>query len=185
MIVAGDADRVLLDTGVIVNFLEAGMLIPLAGYLPNAAVTLDVDIELRRLAGTRFADLATLDRLRWPPGEPLALPPDLLADAEALRKLNSSPGAHEAANRGEIATALLAGRLQVAAIIDDDLGKRLCKTRKVARLSTAQLVAEMVAAGAIDADSGFLVFNVATPEGVGRAEYEKALDRARSALSGD
>ena len=48
MIVAGDADRVLLDTGVIVNFLEAGMLIPLAGYLPNAAVTLDVDIELRR-----------------------------------------------------------------------------------------------------------------------------------------
>jgi hypothetical protein len=184
VIVARDADCILLDTSVIVNFVEAGMLIPLAGYLPNAAVTLDVDIELRRLAGTRFAELATLDRLHWPSGEPLALPPDLLDDAEALRKLNASPGAHEAANRGEIATALLAARLRVAAIIDDALGKGLCKMRGVPRLSTAQLVAEMVVVGAVDTDSGFLVFDTSTPDGIGRAEFEEALDRARSTLSG-
>jgi hypothetical protein len=65
----------------------------------------------------------------------------LLADAADLRRLHSAPGAHEAANRGEIATALLAGRLgDTVAITDDDLGKRLCRTRGVPRLSTAQLV---------------------------------------------
>jgi hypothetical protein len=180
-----DAQRVLLDASVIVNFSDAGMLIPLAGYLGSRAViTLDVDREVRRLAGSSRPALATLDRMRWPAGDPVPLPPDLLADAEALRKLHSPAGAHEAANRGEIATALLAARLANSVVVmDDTLGKRLCQHRGVSRLSSAQLAAEMVAAGALDEDSGYAVFDTATPAGVGRREYHQAVERARAALA--
>src|SRR5262249_7996378 len=160
-----DAERVLLDSSVIVNFADAGMLIPLAAYLgQRCAITLDVDREIRRLTATSRPELATLDRLRWPPGQPLALPPDLLADAQGLRTLCTPSGAHVAANRGEVATALLAARLSnTVVIMDDALGKRLCQHRGVPRLSSAQLAAEMVAAGALDAEAGYTVFDLATP----------------------
>lgn len=184
-VVTRDAPRVLLDASVIVNFADTGMIIPLARYLGSrAAITLDVDRELRRLAGSSRPALATLDRMRWPPGDPLALPPDLLADAEALRKLNTPPGAHEAANRGEIATALLAARLADATVVmDDALGKRLCKQRGVPRLSSAQLAAEMVAAEAFDEEAGYTVFDEATPAGIGQSEFKSTLEQARAALS--
>jgi hypothetical protein len=65
--------------------------------------------------------------LRWPPGEPLALPPDLLADPTDLAPPPFCAGVHEAANRGETANALVAGRLGDAVVItNDDVGKRLC-----------------------------------------------------------
>jgi hypothetical protein len=184
-VVSRGAERVLLDASVIINFAEAGMLIVLARYLGSrAAITLDVDRELRRLAGGSRPELATLDRLKWPPGEPLALPPDLLSDAEALRKLHSPAGAHEAANRGEIATALLGARLPgTVVVMDDALGKRLCQHRGVRRLSSAQLAAEMVVVGELDEDAGYAVFDVATPEGVGREEFCRAVERARTALT--
>jgi hypothetical protein len=184
-VVTRDAQRVLLDASVIVNFADTGMLIVLAQYLGSrAAITLDVDRELRRLAGSSRPALATLDRMRWPAGDPLALPPDLLAEAETLRKLNALAGTHVAANRGEIATALLATRLAGAIVVmDDALGKRLCQRRGVPRVSSAQLAAEMVAAGAFDTEAGYTVFDEATPAGVGRSEFKDALERARAALS--
>ena len=50
--VAGRAERVLLDTSAFINFAEGGALFQLAGYLgERAAITLDVDLELRRNAG--------------------------------------------------------------------------------------------------------------------------------------
>ncbi len=183
-VVARGATRVLLDTSPFISFAEAGALIPLAQYLGDrAAVALDVDNELRRNAAVRFPQLKTLDMLRWPPGEPLSLPPDLLADAESLRRLHSPIGAHEAANRGEIATALIAARLQdVVVVMDDELGKTLCRMRGVARLSTAQLAAEMVVAGGFDEDSGFGVFDAATPASAGRPAFDEAVARAKAAL---
>ncbi len=183
--VAGKAEQVLLDTSAFINFADGGSLIQLSGYLgTRAAVTLDVDIELKRNAGARFPALKTLGMLRWPHGEPLPLPPELLADAEALRRLHSVAGAHEDANRGEIATAMLAGRLGGAAVImDDELGKQLCRLRDVPRLSSAQLAAEMVAAGALEDEVGLRVFEVATPEGVGRQEFDVAVERARRAIA--
>lgn len=183
--VAGRAERVLLDTSAFINFADGGALFQLSAYLGRrAAVTLDVDVELRRNAAGRFPALKTLGMLKWPTGEPLALPPELLADADALRTLHSAPGAHEDANRGEIATALLAGRLGDAIVImDDELGKRLCRTRGVPRLSSAQLVAEMVAGGALDDETGARVFDASTPHGVGRREFENAVERARDALA--
>lgn len=181
---AGSADAVLLDTSVIVNFADAGMLIPLARYLEERAViTLDVRRELTRLAGSTRPELATLDRLKWPTGEAIALPPDLLADADALRKVHAEPGEHESAHLGEISTALIAPRLPNAIVVmEDGFGKRLCRNRGTPRLSSAQLAAEMVAAGALDRDSGFAVFDVATPAGIGHTEFEEAVSRAREAL---
>jgi hypothetical protein len=182
---AGSADTVLLDTSVIVNFADAGMLIQLAEYLgPKAAITLDVHRELTRLAGSSHPELATLERLKWPRGEALALPPDLLADADALRKLHSRPGEHESAHLGEISTALIAPRLPNAIVVmEDGFGKRLCRNRGTPRLSSAQLAAEMVAVAELDEESGYAVFGVATPIGIGRAEFVEALGKARAALS--
>jgi hypothetical protein len=183
--IAGRAERVLLDTSAFINFADGGALFQLSAYLGDrAGVALDVDVELKRNAAGRFPALKTLGMLKWPPDEPLALPPDLLADAEALRGLHSAPGAHENANRGEIATALLAGRIADAVVVmDDALGKQLCRTRSIPRLSSAQLAAEMVVAGALDEDTGLRVFEVATPPGVGKAEFEQALVRAREAVA--
>jgi hypothetical protein len=181
---AGPAENILLDTSVIVNFADAGMLIPLAQYLgPKAAITLDVDRELRRLAGTSRPTLATLDRMSWPAREPLALPPPLLADADALRKLHRAARAHEAENAGEISTTLMATTIpSVVVIMDDELGVNLCRFRGLSRLSSAQLAAEMVAAGALDEESGLKVFDTATPAHVGRPGFEEAVARAREAL---
>ena len=182
-VVARTAERVLLDTSVIINFAQAGALLELARYLgERGAIVLDVAEELRRNTD-RFPQLANLAEIGWPHGEPLALPPDLLADAEALQRLHSREGAHEAENRGEIATALLAARLRAIAVIDDALGKRLCRMRGVARLSTAQLAAEMVAAGALEDERGFRVFDLATPSPAGRDEYREAVEKAKHALS--
>jgi predicted nucleic acid-binding protein len=182
-VVARRATTVLLDTSPFISFAEAGALIPLAQYLADrAAILLDVANELRRNAAGRFPQLKTLDMLRWPPGEPLSLPPELLADAEALRRLHSPAGAHEAANRGEIATVLLAARVQDALVVmDDELGTKLCRMRGVDRLSTAQLAAEMVVAGGFDEDTGFGVFDAATPARVGRPEFSEAVARAKAA----
>lgn len=182
--VAGNAKRVLLDTSVFINFAEGGALIPLSAYLGDrAAVALDVHVEIHRNAVGRFPALKTLAMLKWPHGEPLPLPPDLLTDATDLRRLHTSSGAHTEANRGEIATALLAGRIDdVVVVMDDNLGKKLCRLRSLARISSAQLAVEMVAVGVLDEQTGWLVFDVSTPSGVGRPDFAKARELARQAL---
>jgi hypothetical protein len=182
---ARDARRVLFDASPLVHLGQAGLLIPVAGYLgARAAVVRDVHNELVRNRD-RFPDLRALSMLRWPPGEPLDLPPDLVADVEGIRRLHTEPGAHPDKNRGEVATALLAGRLGDAlAVMDDYLGKRLCQMRAVPRLSTALLVAEIVAAGAVGEPEGAKAFEQCTPSGVGREEFDRAVERATAALGG-
>ena len=118
--------------------------------------------------------------LRWPPGEPLDLPVHLLADAEGIRRVNAEPGDHEDRNRGEIATALIAhDRGDTLVVMEDRLGKRLCQLRRLPRLSTAQLIAEMVAFEAVGEEEGFRAFDHATPAGVGRPEFVRAVQRCR------
>ena len=65
--------------------------------------------------------------------------------------------------------------------MDDMLGKLLCQRRGVPRLSSAQLAAEMVVAGALEHDAGYAVFDGATPDGVAAAEFAGAIERARNA----
>jgi hypothetical protein len=184
-VVTQGADIALLDTSVIVNFADGAALYQLSTYLgPKAAITLDVERELTRLAGTSRSELVALERLGWPPGDALALPPDLLADAEDLRRLNAKPGDHAQANLGEISVALLAPRLNNAVVVmDDNFGKKLCRMRGVPRMSSAQLSAEMVATGDLDTDTGFAVFDVSTPDRAGRPEFDEAVSAATAALA--
>jgi len=48
-------------------------------------------------------------------------------------------------------------------------------------MSTARLVLEMVVAEALGRDDGFLVFDAATPDGVGQDRFEVGLSQLRSA----
>jgi hypothetical protein len=41
----------------------------------------------------------------------------------------------------------------------------------------------MVAAAALDDETGLKVFEVSTPPGVGRSDFDKAVERARGALA--
>jgi len=179
--IASGADRVLLDTSVFINFAEAGALFQLAKYLGDrASIVVDVDSEIRRNATGRFPALKTLPLLGWPEGEPLALPPRLLEDAKGLRRLHRQPGQHADSNSGEIATVLMATQLEgVVALVDDRLGKQLCRMRGIPRLSSAQLVIEMMVAEALDEETALRAFDIATPPDVGEPEFQDAVTRSR------
>ena len=171
--------RVLLDTSPFISFAQGGALFQLAGYLGNrAAITLDVAEELRRNSTGRFPELKTPGFLAGRPASRSRCRPICWPTPPICAASTRPPAPTIAANRGD-ATALLAGRLADAVVImDDDLGKRLCLTRGIPRLSTAQLAAEMVVAEALDDATGFAVFDAATPAGVGRKEFDEAVRRA-------
>jgi hypothetical protein len=178
-------ERVLFDSSAIITFVEAGEIVRLSTYIgTKGAITLDVEHELLRLSQTRFPGLIALQRLDWPPGEALTLPPRLLQEAEDMRKVELSPGAPTDKDRGEVTTALMTQHLgNAVAVMEDDFGKRICARRNIPRMSTAQLAAELVETGALDNESGFAVFDRATPSHVGRSEFEQTLATVRLELS--
>lgn len=182
-LLARDARRVLFDASPLISLGQGGVLFQLAFYVGDrGAVTRDVHNELVRLLD-KFPDLRTLARLKWPPGEPLDLPPALLREAEDLRRAHAEPGMHANANRGEIATALMAQHLgDTLTVMEDHLGKALCSRRSIPRISAATLVAEMVAAGSLGDQEGFHAYDCATPDGVGRSDFDAAVARAAAAL---
>lgn len=181
---AAHADRVLLDTSALVSFAQAGQLIYLVRYLgERGTVALDVQVEIQRHQLSRFPELRVLGNLGWPPGGPVALPVELLADARDLRRLHRKPGEHQDANRGEIATVLIAAKVGALAVLDDGLGKKLARFRSLPFLTTPQLAAEMAAAGEIDADLALQVFSAAvTSRAVAPSDVERAIAAAREAL---
>ena len=185
MIVTRAFERVLFDSSAIITFVEAGEIVRLGGYVgAKGAITLDVEQELLRLSQTRFPGLIALERLRWPPGDALTLPPHLLQEAEDIRRVERAPGAHEDKDRGEVSTALMTQHLgNAVAVMEDAFGKKICARRKVPRMSTAQLAAEMVAGDVFDLESGFVVYDRATPDHIGRSEFESAVAEARRELS--
>jgi len=179
------AAKVLLDSSAFFYFCEGGQVISLAGYLGKRAyITLEVDEELRRNS-TRYRDLKTLERMRWPPEDnklelPAPLKRELLDILRGLRK----PGEHPMKNAGEVATVLMAQHIGGALVVLEDAeGKALALRRNVPRLSTAMLAAEMVAAGYIGEPKGFAVYDAATPRHVGQPEWQPALARARTAAA--
>ncbi len=65
-------------------------------------------------------------------------------------------------------------------LMDDDWCSDLAaKSHGLAVMSTARLALKMVAGGALDEDEGFLAFESATPDGVGRDRFEDGLRRLR------
>lgn len=179
---ARGAALVLLDASPFYRFCEAQLLPDLAAYLrDNAVVTPEVAVELRRGARAKaHLGLRYLELTGWP-AETAALPPHLQREfldySRAARQNDDPPSKHA----GEISTVLMAAHLGAGvAVIDDLFGKRLARDRGVARLSTAQLVAEMVAERALADDDGFRVFDLSTPASAGREAYERACTRALS-----
>lgn len=176
---------VLLDASPFYRFCEAQLLPSLAAYLQeNARVTPEVTSELERGArSTVYAGLRYLQLAGWP-HETEALPPHLqqafLDYSRAARQKGDPPSKHA----GEISTVLMATHLSADVVVIDDLfGKRLAHDRGIPRLSTAQLVAEMVVEDAFTAEEGFRAFDLSTPVSAGHEDFERACRKARS--SGD
>jgi predicted nucleic acid-binding protein len=177
------ADRVLLDSSPFFAFAQAGQLIYLAQYLAKRAfITLEVYAELERNAAT-YADLQTLGRMRWPREENrLALSPAQLEELFDILRGIQDPGDHPLTHAGEISTVLMAEHLGGELIVLEDAdGKQLARRRNVPRMSTAVLAAEMAAMDHLTDDLGFAVYDIATPDGVGRNEWQRAVTEAKAA----
>lgn len=178
------AKLVLLDSSPFFRFCDGGQVINLAGYLGKRAhITLEVAGELKRNS-TTYIDLKTLERMRWPPEDnhlelPSALKQELL---DILRGLHR-PGDHPRRHEGEISTVLMGQHLGGELIVlEDHDGKALARRRRVPRMSTAMLAAEMVAVGFITEPEGYGVYDAATPDHVGKPEWHDALRRARAVV---
>lgn len=182
---------VLLDASALCRFAEQGLLHELRSYLGDRArITPEVTRELLRLAERpefrQLHDYLATDgvvarsRGKWPKrtGQ---LPDALKPEFARVLELKRAVGEHERAHAGEIATVLMAAHRQAGlVVIDDDWGADFAaKVHGLAVMSTARLTLEMVACGALDEDAGFLVFDSATPPGVGRERYRERLRQLR------
>lgn len=183
------AQHVLLDASPLCRFAECSLLDELRAYLgPRARITREVRRELLRLAEQAdFSSLAA--HLRPQSGEVRGawpkttkpIPDALKPDFANLLALKHAMGEHDWAHTGEIATVLIAEHRRVdLVLIDDGWGKSLAKGRGLRVMSTARLCQEMVVASALSEDEGFLVFDAATPDGVGRDRFEEGLSNLRS-----
>ena len=183
------ASDVLLDASVLCHFARHGLLHELRAYLGDRArITPEVTRELLRLSDRpEFRQLhdylatggvVARSQGKWPKrtGQlPDALKPEYIRVLELKRAI----GEHERAHAGEIATVLMAThRHSDLVVMDDDWGADFAaNVHKLAVMSTARLTLEMVASGALGEDEGFLVYDGATPQGVGRPRYEEGLRR--------
>jgi hypothetical protein len=185
------AQHVLLDASPLCRFAECSLLGALREYLDSRArITREVERELLRIAERdAFASLA--EHLRPQAGETgqgawpkttKPLPDGLKADFANLLALKHAIREHDWAHSGEIATVLMAEHRRADLVmIDDGWGASLARGRGLRVMSTARLVLEMVVAEALNGDDGFLVFDAATPDGVGRDRFKSGLSQLRSA----
>jgi hypothetical protein len=180
-----DWSRVAPDAGPFFRFGSAGYLLDLVAYVgAKAVISREVETELIRNAGKD--DYAFLRALQYvqPPVDVADLSPknaeELLDRVRAARK----PGDHPDAHKGEISIVLLAVELgDTLVVCDDPKGKRLAKKKEIARLSTPQLAAEMVAVGKLSHKAGVAIF-VASAGGTDPKHFDNAVKQALKALNG-
>ncbi len=183
------AQLVLLDASPLCRFAECSLLGALREYLGSRArITREVERELLRLAEQdAFSSLAAHLRTQtgeaggaWPKTTK-PIPDALKTDFANLLALKHAIGEHAWAHTGEIATVLIAEhRGADLVLMDDSWGAGLAKGRGLRVMSTARLILEMVAADALSREDGFLVFDAATPDGVGRDRFEAGLSNIRA-----
>lgn len=184
---AHKARKVLLDTSAFRRFLDVDLFLELHGYLGKKAfVVEEVMAELCDVAGYRRHAALKMTLGATPPWPQVTPPPPLDVEEEILRIQREVRSAErsgdEKANLGEIATVVIGAHLNFPLIVaDDELAKLLAKPRRLPRISTAMLAVEMTLHGALDEAQGFAAYDCATPAGVGRAEFETAVHRARDA----
>jgi hypothetical protein len=189
-----EADLVLADSSTFLHFCRERKLRELTAYLAsNGRWTLDVQEEVRRLSllvdrrtrRPKYPGLQDLSRLGWPPAPALELSAHQLLEASRIRKEWESDTRHPKADRGEIATVLIAESLgQKLVIIDDGRGCALAETRAkpVPHRQTSHMAAEMVAAGALDEKAGKRIF-VAVYKGLTERHFTNALTRYKEEFS--
>lgn len=186
MNLAGSAKRVILDASVFRRFSEANQLHVLMGFLDKRAyVTDSVRDELDKVIGSSIPGTHELSLIlpnaKWPiPIEtPQALWPTVLRIKTEFDAAGDPPSKH----LGEITTVLVAAERKMDLVaIDDRRGKGLARARDLPTISTAMLVAEMVARGALTFAAGLSVYELATPDGVGAPEFKAAVERVEEAL---
>jgi len=185
------AALILLDASVLCRFAQHGLLAEVRAYLSDRVrITPEVERELLRLSvRSEFRQLheylardgaIVRSHGKWPK-RTAQLPDSLKSEFVRVLELKRAIGEHERAHAGEIATVLMARHRQAdLVVIDDDWGASFAaKAHGLAVMSTARLTLEMVANGALGVEEGFLVYETATPEGVGRERYEDSLRRMR------
>jgi hypothetical protein len=154
----------LADTGPLCRFAEAGdeQVDALVDYLGEALrITQDVNIEVQRLAKTKFPRLHRLAWKGFPSSDPITITDKRLLDqieniVQGRRR--HSPG-HFMEDRGEVATILVAKAIECSVLIDDRWGKDTFAVRKgVPTFSTEDLAVEMASAGALTEDEAYAVF---------------------------
>lgn len=150
------ADRLYVDTTVFINLGKQGSLIPLIKYLgKRARIVNEVDAELQRNSTLEdFRFLGTLDMIRdWPPEPAVVLTTEQMQEVLDIKRAIERPGDHPLKDLGEIASVIAAkadGRVPV--ISDDGTAAMLCSVRGIARLTTPDVLEEMIAAGELDWD---------------------------------
>jgi hypothetical protein len=183
MIFAHRAAKVMLDTSPVRRFTEGELVLEFAEFLGERAYAPPPVLrELRDIAG-KFPDIDALLSRKWPRTTP-EVPTRVNDDIFRLQK-RYRPGDRRddlTVNLGEIAAVQIAVHLGYPLLVaDDSLAKALSK-RKVFRLSTAQVAAEMVVLDKLDDEQGWRVWNLATPDdqGLTRRDYDSDVSRART-----
>lgn len=173
---AGAGKPLVFDTSVFHRFYKAGNVLVLASHFQALKVSCEITAEVRdelRDAGI----MSTLTMLGWP--EEVTLPAELRPELLRRMRASQTPDDHPLKNAGEISTALYAnhvgGRLVVG---EDTLLKNMCREFQLRRISTAQVIVEMVGAGSLSYADGWRVWNSATPPDVGEDVFQERLRQA-------
>lgn len=163
----------MLDATVFRRFDDAGCLILLPPYFQKRKVRAEIVREVENeLVDASKAQ--TLNNQGWP--HVVELPAELRGKLFELARASQGENDGPKKNFGEISTALYADHVGDALFIgEDQLAKSLCIKFGVDRISTAQLVVEMLEEGYLDYQYGWRVWDMATPEKVGREEFHRSL----------
>jgi predicted nucleic acid-binding protein len=179
MTLVSQAEIVVVDTSVVVNFAKAGALKPLGDYLGGrAVVTQDVFGELTDWAKTHAAIGRLLERRPW--SEPIELTPEQsLKVVETLGFVDGADPKAQLQDVGEVSCVVLAqdlrdsNRGQPVLLLDDiRYGKKLAKVRGLEIVDTPGLIVEMVYAAAISKQFGYKVWRATFTDRSKWSEYE-------------
>jgi hypothetical protein len=180
VIFAHRAAKIMLDTSPVRRFAEADALDKLAAFLGNNAYApAPVLAELRDIEGS-FPQIATQLGRNWPRPAPEA-PARVTDDILRLQKRFRPPDRQNdpKVNLGEIAAVQLAIHFRFPLLVaEDDLAKQLA-WKKIDRISTAMVVAEMVVVDDLDQELGWGIWDASTPDEATRRDYDDGVGRAR------
>lgn len=178
-----DWPRVFVDAAAFRYFAQTECCTALNNYLGDKLrITLDVETELRRAPESEIKLLTLVDN--WPPGGAVQLPARVNDEARRIIRLSQDEGDHPNKNAGEVTTVMAAEVDGEALVIAEDrLAKRESRKRGVRRLSTVELVAEMVVTGHLPEDTARSIIDRCLgdrPDDKRETIWQSTLRRSRS-----